>query len=129
MTPLMSLVSLCSLSVVLAAPPVARAADPLNEEWNIDGIARTALIYLPSKPSDSPAPAVFGFHGHGGWRCERCDNYLCIGTRVMTDSTAPCGSWIAANRPTLGTSIGGKRALPPSEAALATVSSQFGTEM
>lgn len=41
-------------------------SQPRNWTWNIDGVERTALVFLPSRPSDSGAPVVFGFHGHGG---------------------------------------------------------------
>jgi polyhydroxybutyrate depolymerase len=46
---------------------IALAADPEPQkiEWTLDGVQRTALICLPSKPSEHP-PLVFGFHGHGG---------------------------------------------------------------
>jgi polyhydroxybutyrate depolymerase len=55
------------LIVALATvPTIVCAADPVQEEWKIDGIAREALIYLPAKPSETSAPVVFGFHGHGG---------------------------------------------------------------
>jgi polyhydroxybutyrate depolymerase len=54
------------ISIVVAWPAICRAADPIREEWKIDGIAREALIFSPSRPSDTAAPVVFGFHGHGG---------------------------------------------------------------
>src|SRR5436190_8377273 len=39
---------------------------PQRMEWQIDGVAREALVVLPTKPSDAGAPVVFVFHGHGG---------------------------------------------------------------
>jgi polyhydroxybutyrate depolymerase len=42
------------------------AAEPLAEkEWQIDGVARKALVYAPPAAT-APAPLVFAFHGHGG---------------------------------------------------------------
>jgi len=41
-------------------------AEHLN--WQVDGIEREALVFVPKSTGDSeaPAPVVFGFHGHGG---------------------------------------------------------------
>ena len=43
------------------------ATTPGLQTWTltVDGVERTALIYVP-KPSADPAPLVFVFHGHGG---------------------------------------------------------------
>jgi polyhydroxybutyrate depolymerase len=35
-----------------------------TREWQIGGVARKALIYLPDKTEN--APVIFAFHGHGG---------------------------------------------------------------
>ena len=35
-------------------------------EWKVDGVAREALVFAPSKEASGPPPLVFGFHGHGG---------------------------------------------------------------
>lgn len=40
--------------------------DPQKMEWTIDGAAREALVYAPSKEGAGAPPLVFGFHGHGG---------------------------------------------------------------
>jgi polyhydroxybutyrate depolymerase len=42
------------------------AADGQKMEWTIDGAAREALVFAPSKESSGAPPLVFGFHGHGG---------------------------------------------------------------
>jgi len=43
------------------------AADDLKRmEWNVDGVAREALIYAPATAKTDPCPVVFAFHGHGG---------------------------------------------------------------
>jgi polyhydroxybutyrate depolymerase len=34
--------------------------------WKLGGLVREALAYRPSKKTQTPAPLVFGFHGHGG---------------------------------------------------------------
>lgn len=54
------------LAVVCGLPIMADAADPVREEWKIDGVTREALIYAPAKQSGATTPVVFGFHGHGG---------------------------------------------------------------
>ncbi len=44
-----------------------RAADALvRREWTIEGVKREALVRMPSVQSDTLAPVVFVFHGHGG---------------------------------------------------------------
>ncbi|MCC6797668.1 MAG: prolyl oligopeptidase family serine peptidase [Candidatus Hydrogenedentes bacterium] len=35
-----------------------------RREWQIDGVARQALLYIPK--TDVATPVVFAFHGHGG---------------------------------------------------------------
>ena len=37
-------------------------------EWQVDGLQREALVFVPQNidASSKPAPVVFGFHGHGG---------------------------------------------------------------
>ena len=49
------------LSLLLAV-----AGDPQKMEWTVDGVAREALVFPPSKESSAAPPLVFGFHGHGG---------------------------------------------------------------
>jgi hypothetical protein len=49
------------------------------------------------------------------------------GFSAITANTAPCGSWMTAKRPTLGTSIGGTRFFAPMATAWDTVSSQLPT--
>ena len=39
---------------------------PERMTWKVGGLDREALVYLPAKKSDTVAPVVFGFHGHGG---------------------------------------------------------------
>ncbi len=51
---------------VVAVSTDALADEPVREEWKIDGVAREALIYVPAKQAEAAAPAVFGFHAHGG---------------------------------------------------------------
>jgi len=38
---------------------------PTTMQFTVDGLPREALVYAPEK-LDSPAPVIFGFHGHGG---------------------------------------------------------------
>jgi polyhydroxybutyrate depolymerase len=43
----------------------ASAGDPGRKTWEVNGVEREALVYLP--PSAGPGlPVVFCFHGHGG---------------------------------------------------------------
>ncbi|MBI1325339.1 prolyl oligopeptidase family serine peptidase [bacterium] len=42
------------------------AAEPIERNWTIGDERREALVYLPAQASDTPAPLVFVFHGHGG---------------------------------------------------------------
>lgn len=45
-----------------------QAAEPQRREWEVQGVKREALLYVPEKPGGQGAgmPVVFGFHGHGG---------------------------------------------------------------
>jgi len=45
---------------------ISRAAEPVRREWTVDSVTRQAFIVIPDKAATSPAPVVFGFHGHGG---------------------------------------------------------------
>ncbi|MDB5391787.1 MAG: esterase [Planctomycetaceae bacterium] len=57
------------IGLVLLLSGLALAADPPAPkpwDWMIDGDRREALVVLPETPSDTPAPLVFAFHGHGG---------------------------------------------------------------
>jgi polyhydroxybutyrate depolymerase len=52
---------------VLFACCTVRADEPLaRRQWNVDGVTREALIYVPASAKTNPAPVVFAFHGHGG---------------------------------------------------------------
>lgn len=41
------------------------AADLIPKHWTVDGVEREALLHVPTK-TDTAAPLVFVFHGHGG---------------------------------------------------------------
>lgn len=34
--------------------------------WQVDGVEREALLFIPPAAKSQPAPVVFAFHGHGG---------------------------------------------------------------
>lgn len=34
--------------------------------WQVDGVERQGLVYVPETAASTPAPLVFCFHGHGG---------------------------------------------------------------
>jgi polyhydroxybutyrate depolymerase len=54
------------LGLTLVAASFSRAADLQRLSWNVDGVAREALVHLPAKGPTTGAPLVFVFHGHGG---------------------------------------------------------------
>src|SRR5437879_6120492 len=45
---------------------IAQAQDSTLRTWDVDGVKREAIVYVPSKKTDAKAPLVFDFHGHGG---------------------------------------------------------------
>jgi polyhydroxybutyrate depolymerase len=57
------------VQLFLTPPRTARAAapaPPVERQWTVDGVTRTALLYLPPTAATVPAPVIFAFHGHGG---------------------------------------------------------------
>src|ERR1051325_749978 len=63
---LVGLRCLCLGALLLAHIP-AQAEDGLaRQQWTVDGVAREALVYVPSAARTNPTPVVFAFHGHGG---------------------------------------------------------------
>lgn len=57
--PLLLLTSICFSAAPATQPALQRMT------WQVDGVTREALVYLPPK-TDTPSPIVFAFHGHGG---------------------------------------------------------------
>jgi polyhydroxybutyrate depolymerase len=53
-------------AAAICAASSAFAAEPAPMKWNVDGVEREALVYLPSTSSKSKPPVIFAFHGHGG---------------------------------------------------------------
>jgi polyhydroxybutyrate depolymerase len=51
---------------LLLVLPLLAVAEPQRLEFQIGDLKREALVYLPGGLSETPAPVVFGFHGHGG---------------------------------------------------------------
>jgi polyhydroxybutyrate depolymerase len=45
---------------------VAARADLAQRDWTVDGVTRSALVYVPESAKTSPTPVIFAFHGHGG---------------------------------------------------------------
>lgn len=35
-------------------------------QWNVNGVTREALVYVPASTTAKVAPVIFAFHGHGG---------------------------------------------------------------
>ena len=59
-----ALILLTVLMVPSARAIVLVGVEPL--ELTVDGVQRTALVYVPKTPAGKPVPLVFVFHGHGG---------------------------------------------------------------
>jgi polyhydroxybutyrate depolymerase len=51
---------------VLTSAAVPAADALIRREWQVDGVAREALVYVPPAAKTAAAPVVFAFHGHGG---------------------------------------------------------------
>jgi polyhydroxybutyrate depolymerase len=45
---------------------IVQASEPAPRTWDVDGVKREALVYVPTKKTELKAPLVFDFHGHGG---------------------------------------------------------------
>jgi polyhydroxybutyrate depolymerase len=60
--------NLCLLaSLLMWASSFAFGADGFQEmSFTVDGVARTALVYVPATAKTARTPLVFVFHGHGG---------------------------------------------------------------
>jgi polyhydroxybutyrate depolymerase len=46
-----------------------RASSNTNTEiryWQVDGVDREAMVYVPESAATTPTPVIFAFHGHGG---------------------------------------------------------------
>ena len=57
-----------------AGASTALAADGrmTERQWSVDGVTRTALLYVPPLATKAQMPVVFAFHGHGGSAHECC---------------------------------------------------------
>ncbi len=56
----------CWAIQVSAADLDAADNEPVQRDWDIEGLKREALIYAPDQATTEPTPVVFAFHGHGG---------------------------------------------------------------
>jgi polyhydroxybutyrate depolymerase len=57
---------LLPILLALVAISPSRAADLERREFTVDGVAREALVYIPTSAKTDATPVVFAFHGHGG---------------------------------------------------------------
>ncbi|MFM8930545.1 MAG: alpha/beta hydrolase family esterase [Gemmataceae bacterium] len=55
-----------SLALVALSCLPTRAQETVRREWQVDGITRTGLVFIPPESKIKPTPVVFVFHGHGG---------------------------------------------------------------
>ncbi len=53
-------------TLLITGAAIAQQSAPIVKEWNINGVARKALVYIPNTASQKPMPVIFAFHGHGG---------------------------------------------------------------
>ena len=55
------------VSLMMLLSPFARGAEGLQRmAFTVDGVARSALVYVPTNATLAGRPVVFVFHGHGG---------------------------------------------------------------
>ncbi len=45
---------------------LSRMSKPVEMEWNVGGIIRKAVVYVPLAARTNKTPIIFAFHGHGG---------------------------------------------------------------
>ncbi len=45
---------------------IGSGQEPTLRTWDVDGVKREALVYVPATKSGGKVPLVFDFHGHGG---------------------------------------------------------------
>jgi polyhydroxybutyrate depolymerase len=62
---IMKIFACCIFAVALSVSPVV-AQEPAPTKWNINGVQREALIFLPRTSGKTKVPVIFAFHGHGG---------------------------------------------------------------
>lgn len=55
----------CVAFLALAVATIAAEA-PIRREWQVGGVTREALVYVPPRATAQPTPVIFAFHGHGG---------------------------------------------------------------
>ena len=60
-----------------AKPSIAASANLAWKAWNVDGVNRMALVYLPAGARTAPCPVVFAFHGHGGTAQQAAAMFAC----------------------------------------------------
>lgn len=58
--------ALCVVVLCFVCRWATAADDLVRREWQVDGVAREALVYVPPAANTAPCPLVFAFHGHGG---------------------------------------------------------------
>lgn len=56
------------LSVALVALSClsTRAQETVRREWQVDGVTRNGMVFIPPEARKTTSPVVFVFHGHGG---------------------------------------------------------------
>jgi len=46
--------------------PAAAQSTAVERQWNVEGVKREAILYVPANATRVKVPVVFAFHGHGG---------------------------------------------------------------
>ncbi|BAV05019.1 polyhydroxybutyrate depolymerase [Filimonas lacunae] len=65
----MNSISKITLVLFLLFPGVVNAQETgvtAVKQWEVNGVAREALVYIPVSAKSRPTPVIFLFHGHGG---------------------------------------------------------------
>jgi polyhydroxybutyrate depolymerase len=52
--------------LITAFVSILSAQEPTPRTWQVEGVSREGLVYIPEKKSEGKLPLVFDFHGHGG---------------------------------------------------------------
>lgn len=54
------------LLALLLSSFLAAAEPPVEKEWTVEDVKRTAFVHVPATATTAETPVIFAFHGHGG---------------------------------------------------------------
>lgn len=55
--------------------PLRAESDLVRRPWEVDGVTREALVYVPARAATNACSLVFFFHGHGGTARAAADKF------------------------------------------------------